>query len=263
MAELVERVTQPAPRREAPPERPSLAAEDKLMSLAEHLGELRRRILISSLTVVAGAVVGWVVAPQAILILKAPIPGPLYFTQLGGAFMVHLKLSLLIGVALGSPMLLYQLWAFISPGLTPRERRLSRPLVPLALLFMVLGFGVAYLILPFAAGFLLSFQLPGVVDPWIGVEAYYGFVIGIFLAFGVVMQFPFVLVLLVKAGIVDVERLRRGRRYVLFAIVVLAVVVTPGGDPFSPTIMALVMYPLYELTIYLVGRSPGPARADG
>jgi sec-independent protein translocase protein TatC len=76
-----------------------------------------------------------------------------------------------------------------------------------------------------------------------------------FLAFGLVMQFPIVLVLLSKVGLVTPERLRRGRRYVFVGIFVLAVVVTPGGDPFSPIIMALVMYPLYELTIWLVSRS--------
>ena len=230
------------------------------MSLAEHLGELRRRIVISVLAVAAGTVVGWFVAPELVLILKAPIPGPLVFTQPGGAFFVLLKIALVVGVALGSPMLLYQLWAFISPGLTPDERRLARPWVPLALLFLLLGFAVAYVVLPYAIGFLLSFQVPGVFEPLITMEAYFGFVSGLFLAFGVVMQFPIVLVLLAKAGIVDAERLRRGRRYVLFGIVVLAVLVTPGGDPFSPLAMALVMYPLYELTIMLVGRSSGGER---
>jgi sec-independent protein translocase protein TatC len=249
MAQLVDHVSRPTSSAGQPP------VEEKLMSLAEHLGELRRRIVISVVTVAAGTVVGWLVAPQAIEILKAPVPGPLFFTQPGGAFFVMLKIALVIGVALGSPMLLYQLWAFISPGLTPQERRVARPWVPLALLFLLLGFAVAYVVMPYAISFLLSFQVPGVVEPLITFEAYFGFVTGLFLAFGVVMQFPIVLVLLAKAGFVDAARLRRGRRYVLFGIVVLAVVVTPGGDPFSPTIMALVMYPLYELTIYLVGRS--------
>ncbi|HEY7599285.1 MAG TPA: twin-arginine translocase subunit TatC, partial [Candidatus Limnocylindrales bacterium] len=247
----------------APAPRPALPADEKLMSLAEHLGELRRRLIVSGLTVVAGSVIGWLVAPQVILILKAPIVGPLVFTQLGGAFMVQLKIALLIGVVLGSPMLLYQLWAFISPGLTERERRLARPWIPLALLFVVLGVAVAYLVLPYAAAFLLSFQQPGVLEPLITVEAYFGFATNLFLAFGLVMQFPIVVWLLSKVGLVTAAQLRHGRRYVLFGIVVLAAVVTPGGDPVSPTIMALVMYPLYELTIYLVGRSTSPEPTDG
>jgi sec-independent protein translocase protein TatC len=258
MAELVEGVPQGARR---PPSAPPAPAEEKLMSLAEHLGELRRRIFISIAAVVAGSVVGWLAAPQLIAVLKEPVPGPLFFTQPAGAFFVTLKIAVIVGLALGSPVVLHQLWGFISPGLTPDERRVARPWVPLALAFMALGFAVAFVVLPYAITFLLSFQVPGVVEPLITFEAYFGFVTGLFLAFGVVMQFPIVIVLLAKAGIVDSEQLRRGRRYVLFGIVVMAVLVTPGGDPFSPAIMALVMYPLYELTIRLVGRSARPRGA--
>jgi sec-independent protein translocase protein TatC len=231
-------------------------ADEKVMSLVDHLTELRRRIIISIGAVAIGTVVGFFLAPDTIRLLKAPIPGPLYFTQPGGALFLQLKLALMIGVALGAPVLLYQFWAFISPGLTPRERQVARPWIPLALFFLVLGVGVAYAILPFTAGFLLSFQIDGVIEPLITADAYFGFVTTMFLAFGLVMQFPILLVLAAKVGLVDAERLRRGRRYVIIAIFIFAVVVTPGGDPISPVIMALVMYPLYELTIRLVGRSP-------
>jgi sec-independent protein translocase protein TatC len=246
--ELIEPPTGPV--EPGPPE-----ATEKVMTLVEHLGELRRRIFIGLLAVALGTVLGFILAPDAIELLKAPIPGPLFFTQPGGGLFLHLKLAVMIGVALGSPVLLYQFWAFIAPGLTPRERRLFRPWVPLALAFLVLGVGLAYTILPLTVGFLLSFQIPGQVEPLITAEAYFGLITTMFLAFGLVLEFPIVLVLLARVGIVNVERLRRSRRYVLLLIVVFAVVVTPGGDPISPVIMALVMYPLYELTIYLVGRS--------
>ena len=98
--------------------------------------------------------------------------------------------------------------------------------------------------------------------PLISVESYFGFITTLFLAFGLVMEFPIVIVLLSKVGIVSVERLRRARRYVFVGIFIIAVVVTPGGDPISPTIMALVMYPLYELTILLVGRSNRPRQVE-
>jgi sec-independent protein translocase protein TatC len=237
------------------------SVDDKVMSLTDHLTELRRRVIFAILAIAAGSVIGWIVAPQVILLLKAPIPGPLYFTQPGAAFFLQMKLALMIGVALASPLVLYQFWAFVSPGLTAHERRVARPWVPMALVFLVLGIAVAYVVLPFAITFLLSFQVPGVLQPLITAEAYFGFVTGLFLAFGLVMEFPIVVVLLSKTGIVTVERLRRNRRYVLLAIVLFAVLVTPGGDPFSPTIMAAVMYPLYELTILLVARSNRPAQA--
>lgn len=225
------------------------------MTVVEHLSELRRRIFIGLLAVVLGAIVGLVLAPDAIRLLKAPIAEPLYFTAPGGALFLQFKLALMIGVALASPVVLYELWAFVSPGLTPRERQVARPWIPLALVLLVLGISVAYFILPYTANFLLSFRIPDVVEPLITADAYFGFVTTMFVAFGLVMEFPIVLVLLAKVGIVDAQRLRRGRRYVFVGIFVFAVVVTPGGDPFSPTIMALVMYPLYELTIRLVSRS--------
>lgn len=243
---------QPAPAVTEPAEDP---VTDKVMTLVEHLSELRRRIFISLLAVAIGTVIGFVLAPDAIRILKAPIEQPLYFTAPGGALFLQLKLALMIGLALGAPVVLWQLWAFVSPGLTPHERRVARPWIPLAILFLVLGIGIAYIVLPVTATFLLSFEIPDVIEPLITADAYFGFVTTMFLAFGLVMQFPIVLVLLSKVGIVNAERLRRGRRYVFLGIFVLAVVVTPGGDPFSPTIMALVMYPLYELTIRLVARS--------
>lgn len=231
------------------------ARTEKVMTLVEHLSELRVRIFISLVAVTLGTLVGFYFAPAVIDLLRAPVGRPLVFTSLGGAFFLQLKIALMIGLALASPIVLYQLWAFVSPGLTARERRLARPWIPLALAFLVLGVAVAYLILPFTVAFLLSFQRPGVIEPLITAEAYIGFVTTLFLAFGLVMQFPIVLVLLSKVGIISVERLRRGRRYVFIGIFVFAVVVTPGGDPFSPTIMAAVMYPLYELTIWLVARS--------
>ncbi len=227
---------------------------DKVMTVVEHLSELRRRIFIGLLAVMLGAVVGFFLAPDAIRILKAPIAGPLYFTAPSSAFFLQLKLALMIGLALASPIVLYQLWSFIAPGLTPRERRLALPWVPLGLIFLAVGIGVAYFILPFAVGFMLGFAIPGVIDPLITADAYFGFVTNMFLAFGLVMEFPIVLVLLSKVGIVSAERLRRNRRYVFLGIFVFAVIVTPGGDPYSPTVMGAVMYLLYELTIRLVSR---------
>jgi sec-independent protein translocase protein TatC len=238
------------------------AGGEKVMTLVEHLSELRLRVFISLVFITLGTIVGFNLAPAVIDLLRAPVGRPLVFTTLGGALFVEVKIALMIGVALASPVVLYQLWAFVAPGLTPHERRVARPWIPLAVVFLVLGVGVAYAILPFTVGFLLSFQRPGAIEPLITLEAYIGFVTTLFLAFGLVMQFPIVLVLLAKVGIVTIERLRRSRRYVFVGIFIFAVIVTPGGDPISPTIMALVMYPLYELTIRLVSRSERSAAAN-
>jgi sec-independent protein translocase protein TatC len=150
------------------------------------------------------------------------------------------------------PVILYELWAFVAPGLTKEERRLARPWVPLALVFFFLGVAVAYIILPFAAGFLLSFQIPGTLEPIITAEAYFGFVTTLFVVFGLVMEFPIVLVLLSKVGIITSARLASNRRLVIVGIAVFAVVVTPGGDPISPSVLGVVMYVLFEFSIRLV-----------
>jgi sec-independent protein translocase protein TatC len=264
MAQLID--STPGNASELHPVSGPVLEDEKVMSLAEHLTELRRRLIVAIAAIAVGSLVGWFAAPRVMQLLKEPItpiyPGALVFTNPGSAFFIQIKSTLIIGVVLAAPIILYQVWAFVAPGLTPKERRVARPWVPLALLFLVLGVGVAYFILPFAMGFLLSFEIPGLLEPLLTAEQYFGFVTTLFIVFALVMQFPFVLVLLSKTGIVTVQRLKRNRRYVAVAIVIFAVVVTPGGDPFSPTIMALVMYPLYELSIYLIGRSERPAAAQ-
>jgi sec-independent protein translocase protein TatC len=198
------------------------------------------------------SVAGFFLAPYAILLLKGPVPGPLRFTELGGAFFVQLKVAVVIGIGFSMPVIMWQFWGFVSPGLTKRERRIARPWVPLASLFFLLGCAVAYVILPFVAAFLLGFSIPGVLDPLITAEAYFGFLTTLFLAFGLVMEFPIVLVLLGKVGILNSKRLASSRRFVLLGVFIFSVVITPGGDPVSPTVMGTVMYALYELTIRLM-----------
>jgi sec-independent protein translocase protein TatC len=241
---------------------PSEEGRERIMTLGEHLGELRRRLAVSLLTVGAGSVVGFLVAPEIIRILAEPIPGPLYFTQPAGAFLLQFKIALMVGAALGFPILLYQLWAFIAPGLTPRERALARPWIPLALVFLVLAVALAYTVLPYAAAFLLGFQIEGVIQPLITADAYFGFVTTMFIAFTVVMQMPVALILLARAGLVGPERLRRNRRYVLLGTFIVAVVVTPS-DPISSVIMTAVVYPLYELSIYIAARQRRGVVDDG
>jgi sec-independent protein translocase protein TatC len=229
--------------------------DGQVMTLVEHLGELRRRIFIALIAVALGTVAGFLLTPDVIRLLETPLRRAVYFTSPTGALFVQLKIALMIGIGLGSPVAFYELWAFVSPGLTQRERTLLRPWIPLALVLGALGVTVAYVTLPLATSFLLGYQIPGALEPLITADGYFGFVTTIFLAFALVMQFPIVLVLLAKAGLVKLDWMRRNRRYVLLGIFVFAVVVSPGGDPYSPTIMALVMYPLYELTIWMIGRS--------
>ncbi|HUG46897.1 MAG TPA: twin-arginine translocase subunit TatC [Candidatus Limnocylindria bacterium] len=239
------------------------AEPEKVMTLVEHLSELRRRIFISLFAIAAGSVVGFLLAPRVIALLAEPIPGPIFFTQPGGALFLQLKLAVMMGVALAMPVILYHFWAFVSPGLMPNERRAARPWIPFALILLVAGVLTAYSILPFTVTFLIGFQIEGQLEPLITADHYFGFVLMLFLAFAAVLQFPIVLLILAKAGILGAQKLRAWRRYALLVLYVVAVLVTPA-DPFSAIIMTAIMYPLYELTILLVARGARRSEpADG
>ena len=223
------------------------------MTLSGHLAELRNRLFVAAFSLVPGTILGFIFADQIVHILKAPLPTrqPLVALGLTEPFMIQLQVAMTAGVILAMPVILYEFWAFVSPGLSPSERSAARPWVPLTLLFFVLGVGVAYFILPFAAGFLYGFQTSD-ITLMLTAEAYFGFVTTLFLAFGLVMEFPIFLVLLSKVGIVTSKRLRSSRRMAVLFIVVFSAVVTPGADLVSPTVMAVVMYGLYEVSIVLI-----------
>ena len=225
----------------------------KVMSLVDHLSELRRRIAISLLAVFIGSVAGFILAPRVLEVLKAPYgDNKLLLLAPGEGFFIYLKIALVTGVVLGMPVILWQLWLFISPGLTRRERRLARPWVPLALVFFVTGVTIAYLVLPYAVAFLGSFGQEGALQNAWTADGYFGFIAMMFLVFGLVMEYPIVLVLLSKVGIVTSSRLRSSRRIVIIVIAVVAAVATPGGDIISPFALGVTMYLLYELSILLV-----------
>ena len=250
----------PAPLTPAPPA-PAAAppAEEKVMTLVDHLTELRNRIFISIAALVVGSAIGFYFSGQIISLLKAPLPldpttgqaRALNFLAPGEAFFVYVKIAFAVGIILSMPVIVYQVWRFVSPGLTPNERKVARPWVPIAAVFFLIGVAVAWVVLPFALQFLIGFEnkdfhyLPT-------AEAYFGFVTTLFLAFGLTMEFPIALVLLSKVGIITSQRLRSSRRVVILGIAVFSAVVTPGGDLVSPTVLGGVMYLLFELSIRLV-----------
>ena len=246
-------VTAPVPA--SPPE-PAPAPAPGEMTLVEHLVELRNRLFKVALAVLVASAVGFILGDQIIAILKSPIPGgkPLYYTGLGDAFMIHVKIALVVGIILGMPVILYQGWAFIAPGLTANERRMSLPWIPIALLFFVLGVGIAYFILPYAAGFLIGFSSDA-LQPLITAESYFDFVTTLFLVFGLIMQFPIILFALSRVGIVTSARLAGARRQAILGMTIFAAVITPGADLVSPLVLLVTMWILFEGTIFVIRRT--------
>jgi sec-independent protein translocase protein TatC len=243
------RLRLPLPHRKTP-------AVDKHaeMTLTGHLVELRNRLFIAAFSLLPGTIVGYLFSDRIIEILVAPLPKgalPLHALGVTEPFMIHLEVAVTAGIILAMPVILYQFWAYISPGLSPKERSAARPWVPAALLFFAMGVCVAYFILPYATGFLYGFQTPD-IQLLLTAESYFGFVTTLFIAFGLVMEFPIVLVLLSKVGIVTSKRLRSSRRMAVLGIVIFSTIVTPGADFVSPIVMAVVMYGLYEVSIVLI-----------
>jgi sec-independent protein translocase protein TatC len=240
------------------PESPPPAAppaDETVMSLVDHLGELRTRIFRSIIAVAVASTIGFYFATPIRVFLQRPLGNiPLQVLGVGDAFFIQVKIALVVGIILAMPVLLYQLWAFIAPGLTPNERKLVRPWIPLALLFFAIGVTVAYVVLPFAIQFLFSFT-DDTLQARPAAGQYFDFVTTMFLAFGLVMEFPILLVGLSMVGIVTSQRLSSMRRMVILGIAIFSAVVTPGGDLVSPFVLGITMYILFELTIVFIRRS--------
>ena len=220
--------------------------------LVDHLRELRRRIVLSLFAVVIGSILTFAFADSLITLLRSPLGSvKLYFTGVGDAFGIRMQLSLIGGIALAMPILLWQAWAFISPGLTRSERRSARPWLPLALILFLIGAVVAWSVLPFAVGFLLSFASADLI-PMIAADRYFAFVGGLILIFALAAEYPILLVFLSRVGIITSAKLRTWRRGAVVGIVILSTIATPGTDIVSPVILAVTLLILYEFSIILV-----------
>lgn len=233
---------------------PATEDDEAVMSLVEHLEELRSRIIVVAVAIGLGAVVGFVLADPLIGLLREVLPedgSQLIQTTVGEAFGVTLQIALVTGLALAMPVILYEVWAFVTPGLTRSERRLVWPMLGVAILLFAAGLGLGYLLLPLAIDFLLGFSLPD-VPPLLGLSDYVGFVTTFLLAFGLALQFPVVLYLLARLGILSYEFLARRRRAVIVMIALFAMVITPGDIVIGSATLAIVMYGLFELTLQLI-----------
>jgi sec-independent protein translocase protein TatC len=228
------------------------------MSLIEHLDELRSRIIVAAIAVALAAVAGFFLAEPLLTLLLDALPEGSDVIQLRvlEGLGVRIRLALFIGLALAMPIVLYEVWAFVTPGLTRRERRVVWPLLLVAVLFFALGILLGYIVIPNALEFLLDLSLPG-VPPMLDVGEYIGFVTTLMIAFGLAFQFPVVLILLNRVGILSYAFLAARRRFAVVIIVLVAMVITPGGDPISSGILSLIMYGLFEGALQVMRMARG------
>jgi sec-independent protein translocase protein TatC len=248
-------------RRKSPDERTGT------MPVMGHLEELRHRIIVSMIAVACGAVVGWFLFDPFIDLIKEPFcdfltahpeqrpPSgcKLSFIGVTDVFLVKLKVVVFLGLLAVLPIVLYQLWAFVVPGLTDRERRWALPFIASATILFLLGGLVAYLSLPKGLGFLLGFGGQA-FQPIITADKYIGFVVLVTLAFGLAFLLPIFLIFLQLVGVLSSRRLASWRRYSVLVIAVFAAVITPSGDPYTMLAMMIPMYLFYEASI-IIGRT--------
>lgn len=236
-----------------------VANPDARMPLIEHIRELRNRVFKALLFITAGSIIGWIVYPYVWHFLEGPfckvqianpIPGhkgcTLYVNGLFDAFFLQLKLSIATGLIISAPLWMYQLWAFIAPGLHAKERRWAYLFAGSAIPLFVLGGGFAYLAMTKGLRFLLAL-IPHGVYPLITINTYLGYAMAMLLIFGLSFEMPLVMVLLNLAGVLTHKRFVKWRRMIIFGIFAFAAIATPSPDPISMLLLAVPCVVLVEV----------------
>ncbi|MGH2677010.1 MAG: twin-arginine translocase subunit TatC [Actinomycetota bacterium] len=233
------------------------------MTLVEHLDELRRRLIISMAAVALASVVGFVFYQPILDFLQKPyrdaveslpqtITSDLIVTTPTEPFLAFIKIGVFSGLLIALPVLLYQVWRFITPGLTHRERRFAIPFVLSSLVLFAGGTLFAFMILPRGLNFLFSFGGDNLV-PLLTIDRYLSFLFFLILAFGLSFELPLVLLFLTGVRVISSAQLRRWRRYAALGTVIFAAMATPTQDPYTMLLMWIPLYLLYEGAI-LVAR---------
>lgn len=227
-------------------------------SLSGHLTELRRRLVVSVITLLLATVAAFALHPYILGALMGPARGfeslrenRLVFTQATEMLGVIMKVSLMGGLALSAPVLLYQVVMFVSPGLTSREKRYLYALLPGVMVSFAVGvtFGY-YVLLPPALNFLFTFG-SDIAQPMITIGNYMNLVVTLLFWLGVSFQTPLVMFFLSKIGVVTPRALAKQRRYALVAAFIMGALITPTFDPINQSLVAVPIILLYELGIWL------------
>ena len=230
------------------------------MPFLDHLEELRGRLIWSLGALFIGVLAAFalLVKVDVIRLLEAPIlpylnGEQLVFTHPGDPFRIVMSASFVLGTIFALPVILYHVWAFLSPALYAHEKRIMVPVLVGAVALFLCGVALSFwLVLPLTLRFLLNFQA-GSLTPMITAGDYFGFAISMSLAFGLVFELPILILALSALGIVNPRMLGTFRRYAVVLCVVVGAFITPGQDPYSLAAVAVPLYLLYEVSVVLSG----------
>lgn len=228
--------------------------DKKDLTLVGHLEELRIRIIICLVFLAITSTCAFPLTSQILKVLKLPAAGlidKLVFFSPQEAFMAYFKIAMVSGFVITMPLILYQIWAFISPALEDRFRKYSLNFILSSLLAFILGCLFAYfLLLPAALRFLLNFG-KGELEPFISVSKYISFVISIIFCTGLVFEMPVLSFILTKIGMLNHKFLRKRFKYAVLVIFIVAAIITPTPDVFNMMLLAIPMLFLYEISIWV------------
>lgn len=231
---------------------------ERTMALKDHLRELRNRLIKAAIGILLGATAGFFLYDWLVQVLAEPILAfesegqlaEIAFNTVGGPLDLMIRLSLFVGIVISSPIWLYQIWAFIMPGLKKTEKRYAIGFIAASVPLFLGGIAAAYSVLPQAVGFFLALNPEGtsnVINP----DVYFSFVLTLFLAFGIAMVIPVVLVGINMMGLVTGKQVLKAWRGVIMLIAVISALAAPGGDAVSMFFLALPLTVLFGVAILL------------
>lgn len=237
-------------------------SKDNKMPVMAHLEELRMRLIKIVTAVLVGTVGAYFFRHEILRFLQVPIQSVLQdeslrFFTLMEPFIVHIKVAVYSGVFFSVPVILYQIWMFVVPGLLPKERKYLLPFIFMGSVFFLIGAALSYfIILPYGTQFFINFAPE--LQPTINISNYISFCIRLILVFGFVFQLPLILVLLSKIGLISSDSLSRWRKYAYLLFFVFGALLTPP-DPLTQALMAISLICMYEVSVVLsrlFGRKP-------
>ena len=236
---------------------------DRRMTIVEHLEELRRVLIISLAAwlvasilafVFNGFILGLLLHPLKVVLANVhDIVNKAIFTSPTEGLTVPIKIATIVGFILALPVILWQAWSFVSPGLRPVERKLVGPFIGSAIVLFGCGAAFAYFVMPLGLGFLAGFLGNNAIY-FPDIDQYLSFFLLLVVIFGVTFEMPVVLVLLGVLRIISSQWLRARRKVAIVIIIVAAAIITPGADPFTPAALAIPLLLLYEASILVLSR---------
>jgi sec-independent protein translocase protein TatC len=246
-------------------------SDENKLKVFEHLDELRKRLIVSGLTIFIGFIICFSYSDYLLILLKLPLDykmrfsfdAPflhfikslsemnLYFIAPQEAFWVHCKMAIVFSIFLSFPVIVTQVWLFVKPALYKEEKKLAVPFISFSILLFLIGFLFCFfIVLPFAMDFLLGYKTENLI-PMLTLERYIDFTLKFLLAFGLIFQTPVIILLLTRLNILTPKILRENRKYAVLIIFIVAAVLTPTPDMFNQCLMALPLMFLYEVSIMI------------